>query len=241
MIIHQSPQGSAEWLAERRGCITGSRFKDCRDKLKSGAPSKACLTYAMDVARERVGGSVMPVFATPAMRMGTEQEPFARADYEMKQGQFVEEAGFITTDDRKFGVSVDGLIGENGIWECKTMVSSATLFTAVVDGDISEYIDQCNGAMWLLGRKWVDLHLWVADLPHLSKVIRIERDDDRINALEADLIAFEQLVSKYEAQLGPKPNDIAIPAPPWDASPAEAPASPISAKAPAALPENLFA
>lgn len=220
-ITHTSPQGSPEWLAERRGCITGSRFKDCRDKLKSGAPSKACLGYAMDVARERVGGSILPTFATPAMRIGTEQEPFARMHYERMTGEIVEEAGFITTDDRLFGVSVDGLIGDDGIWECKTMVSSATLFAAVVDGDISEYLDQCEGEMWLLGRRWVDLHLHVADLPHLSKVIRIERDDNRIEALEADLIAFESLVSKFEQQLrGPKPT---------------------SASAPAALPENLFA
>ena len=36
-------------------------------------------------------------------------------------------------------------------------------------------------------------------------------------------------------------NDFATHAPPWDAAPAAAPASPISATAPAALPENLFA
>ena len=43
-------QGSAEWLEARKGRITGSRFKDARDRLKSGAPSKACIAYAMDVA-----------------------------------------------------------------------------------------------------------------------------------------------------------------------------------------------
>ena len=238
-IVHTSPQGSEQWLADRRGCITGSRFKDCRDKLKSGAPSKACLTYAQDVARERIGGSVLQTFATAAMRLGSDQEPIARMHYEMATDELVEEAGFITTDDRKFGVSVDGLIGADGLYECKTMVSSATLFTALVEGDISEYIDQCEGEMWLLGRKWVDLHLWVADLPHLSKVIRIERDDERINALEADLIAFERLVSKYEAQLRALAGDTAPPAPPWDSPAVAAPQA--SAKAPAALPENLFA
>ena len=30
----------------------------------------------------------------------------------------------------------------------------------MVDGAFSEYIDQCNGAMWLLGRKWVELGGW---------------------------------------------------------------------------------
>lgn len=30
----------------------------------------------------------------------------------------------------------------------------------MVDSAFSEYIDQCNGAMWLLGRKWVELGGW---------------------------------------------------------------------------------
>ena len=50
----QLDQGTEEWLTARRGKITGSRFKDARDKLKGGQPSKACLGYAMDVARERI-------------------------------------------------------------------------------------------------------------------------------------------------------------------------------------------
>lgn len=201
LIIHTAPQGSQEWLDARRGVITGSRFKDCRDKLKGGAPSKKCLSYAMDVARERVGGRTPDVFANAAMRTGTEQEPFARAAYEAKTGNFVEEAGFITTDDGLFGVSVDGLVDDDGVIEIKTMVSSDTLFTAVVDGDISAYIDQCNGAMWLLGRKWVDLILWAPDLEPIGRqltTIRIERDDDAIEELEDDLMEFERLVSKYE-------------------------------------------
>jgi len=201
LIFHKAPQGTPEWLDARRGAITGSRFKDCRDKLKGGSPSKKCQDYAMDVARERVGGRAPEIFANAAMRTGTEQEPFARAAYEAKTGNFVEEAGFITTEDGLFGVSVDGLVDDDGIIEIKTMVSSGTLFTAVVDGDISAYTDQCNGAMWLLGRKWVDLVLWAPDLEPIGRqltIIRIERDDNAIEDLEADLMAFERMVTNYE-------------------------------------------
>lgn len=200
LVIHDAPQGSEAWLEARRGVITGSRFKDCRDRLKNGQPSKACLAYAMDVARERNGGRAASKFETAAMRVGTDQEPIARSAYEMKTGNFVDEAGFITTDDRLFGVSVDGLVGDDGIIEIKTMVSSDTLFAAVVDGDISSYIDQCNGAMWLLGRKWVDLVLWVPDLEYL-RIQRINRDDDVIDQLESDLMEFERMVSRYQASL----------------------------------------
>lgn len=204
LIISTAPQGSPEWLEARRGVITGSRFRDCRDRLKTGAPSKKCLGYAMDVARERIGGRAPEVFVNAAMRMGTEQEPYARAAYEAKTKLFVEEAGFITTEDRLFGVSVDGLVDDDGIIEIKTMVSSDTLFTAVVGGDISDYVDQCNGAMWLLGRKWVDLILWAPDLAPIGRhltIHRIDRNDDAIESLEADLMEFERTVSMYENML----------------------------------------
>ena len=196
----QLDQGSEEWLTARRGKITGSRFKDARDKLKGGQPSKACLGYAMDVARERIGGSAPSKFQNAAMRTGTEQEPFARAMYEARTGHMVDEAGFYLSDDAVFGLSPDGLIDDDGVLEIKTMVSSDTLFTAVADGDVSAYMDQCHGYLWLLGRKWVDLVLWAPDLSHMA-IHRIHRNEDAIEALEADLIAFAKLVTQYENTL----------------------------------------
>lgn len=196
----QLDQGSEEWLTARRGKITGSRFKDARDNLKGGQPSKACLGYAMDVARERIGGSAPSKFQNAAMRTGTEQEPFARAMYEARTGHMVDEAGFYLSDDGVFGLSPDGLIDEDGVVEIKTMVSSDTLFTAVADGDVSAYMDQCHGYLWLLGRQWVDLVLWVPDLSHMA-IHRITRDEDAIEALEADLLTFAKLVTQYETTL----------------------------------------
>lgn len=215
MIFYNDPQGSEAWLENRRGVITASRFKDCRDYKAPtaadkkdgktrGAPSAKLLGYAFDTARERVGGRAPAKFQNAAMRTGSEQETFARLAYESLTGELVEETGFFTTDDRLFGVSVDGLIGDDGVIEIKTMVSSETLFKAVVDGDISDYTDQCNGAMWLLGRKWVDLVLWAPDLEPIGRhltIIRIERNNDAINALEEDLLGFAALVSTHEANL----------------------------------------
>lgn len=200
MVHHDHEQGSEAWLAARKGVVTGSRFKDCRDKLKGGGPSKACLAYAMDTARERIGGRAPAKFQNTAMRTGTEQEPLARQAYESRTGNLVEEVGFFTTEDRLFGLSPDGLIDDDGVLEVKTMVSSDTLFTAVADGDVSAYMDQCLGYLWLLGRKWVDLVLWCPDLDHMV-IKRINRDEDAIEALEADLMDFARLVAKYETTL----------------------------------------
>lgn len=200
MVHHDHEQGSEAWLAVRKGCITGSRFRDCRDKLKGGQPSKACIAYAMDTARERIGGCAPAKFQNAAMRTGTEQEPLARMAYESRTGNLVEEVGFFTTEDGLFGLSPDGLIDDDGVLEIKTMVSSDTLFTAVADGDLSAYMDQCLGYLWLLGRQWVDLVLWVPDLNYMA-IHRITRDEAAIEALEADLMAFARLVTQYENTL----------------------------------------
>lgn len=243
IIWNYEPQGSDGWVEARRAVITGSRAKDARSKLKSGEPSAKALLYAMDVARERVGGIAQGVYATAAMRLGTDQEAPARLAYEDRSGCMVEQAGFACTEDGKFGCSVDGLIlGAQSamrpkVWECKTMVSSDTLFKAVVEGDISEYADQCMFNTWLLGADGCVLTLHVWDLPSLTRDIWIPRDEAAIERLEADMLAFEALVTSYETILLAKMVGGSRSTPPLDNSPASAPTS---QRSPARVPEPSF-
>lgn len=224
IIFNTAPQGSDEWLTARRGVCTGSRFKDARDRKKNGDLTEKCMGYAYDLAREREGGTAPETYVNAAMRLGTQEEPIARLTYEAETGQFVEEVGFAHTDDNKFGLSVDGRVLPKGAVEIKTMVSSATLFKALVDEDISEYRDQCVGAMWLLGLEWVDLCLWAPDLKTLH-VIRIERDDNEIDALERDLLAFDRLVEQLRAKLRRRLHPEVIDAPVRETAPAPTTAS----------------
>lgn len=202
MIHHQHAQGSEEWLAARRGLITGSMFNVARDRLKNGSPSKQCQQYAMDLARERCGGKSPDKFQSYHMRVGSEQEAAARSAYEAATGNLVEEVGFFADEAGQFGLSPDGLIGSDGVLEIKTMVSSDTLFTAVVADDVSEYMDQCLGYLWMLGREWVDLVLWAPDLEHIA-IKRITKADytSHIEALEKDLLEFAQSVRMAESKL----------------------------------------
>ena len=130
-----------------------------------------------------------------------EQEPAARFAYELQTGAFVEQTGFWAKG--RFGVSPDGLVGNDGLIEIKTMCSSATLFRAAVDGDVSDYLDQIVGELWLLGRQWCDLCLWAPDLGDEGALIvrRIERDETEILALDADLTAFAEIVDSLERKL----------------------------------------
>lgn len=206
ITFHTAEQGSDDWFLARKGRITGSKFKAARDKMKSGAPTGKALLYARDVARERMGGKAGEIFQNAAMRFGTEQEPFARMAYETMTGHMVQEVGFSATDCGMFGLSPDGLVGEDGVIEIKTIVGSDNLFQCVIDEDYSEYMDQCLGYLLFLGREWVDLIMWVPDLEDvgLGLVIhRINRCDHEkeIAALKADLDAFSTLVHKFESQL----------------------------------------
>ena len=200
---HADPQGSDEWHEARRGVITGSRFKDARDRKVNGSMTAVALGYAQDLARERCGGLLLPMFATPAMRIGTKQEPAARLAYEIQTGCVVDECGFWATEDGLFGVSPDGLVGDDGLIEIKTMCSSATLFRAVVDRDIRDYRDQIVGELWLLRREWCDLCLWAPDLGDGGALVirRICRDEEEIDTLAADLVAFAGTVERLEAAL----------------------------------------
>ncbi len=206
VTFHDAEQGSEEWFASRKGRITGSKFKDARDRLKNGSPSGKCTLYARNVARERLGGKAEDVYQNSAMRFGQEQEPLARAAYETTTGYLVQEVGFAATACGMFGLSPDGLVGDDGVLEIKTMVGSDNLFTCVINEDYSAYIDQCLGYLLFLDRQWVDLVMWTPDLEQtgLGLVIhRINRSDYEVDiaALKKDLEAFADMVRKLESQL----------------------------------------
>lgn len=209
MILHNAPQGSDEWHAARAGVITASMFVTCRQKLKSG-PNKGGFTaeaqaYAFRLAVERISGKPLDEgFETWAMRRGHEMEPAARFEHEMEIGVVVQPAGFVTTDDNLFGASADGLIGDDGGAEYKCLVDPSRLSRVLLTGDISEFIDQVQGGMWITGRKWWDFCLYCPALESIGLQLwhrRVERDDNYIDQMEMELIEFERLVSSNEAAL----------------------------------------
>lgn len=205
MKHYQDEQGSEAWLMNRAGKITASRAKDARDKLKSGKASGKQIAYAAQVALERIAQRpVDKVFENWQMREGKTQEPLARVAYESRTGELVEEVGALATDDDKFLYSPDGLIGDDGLLEIKSLFSAERVVQIVADGDHSDFIDQCNFGLWLTGRKWIDLAIWCPALAPISRdltIRRVHRDDDLINELERDLMQFAALVDDLENRL----------------------------------------
>lgn len=208
MIYHHVSQGSPEWLAARAGVITASNFNLAR-KAKSGA-NKGGLTdtaknYAFRVAVERISGAPLDEgYSGWAAQRGHELEPTARRLHEAITGHLVETVGFIATDDSKFGVSADGLIGTDGGAEYKCFLAPDKLRPIILDGDITDVKDQCQGGMLITGRSWWELGLYCPALESVGRamtIIRMERDDDYIDALVSDLLDLEREVTRYETAL----------------------------------------
>jgi hypothetical protein len=173
--------------------------------LPVGEPSDAALNYAFRLAIERISGKPLDEgFETWQMRRGHELEPAARLAHEMAAGVVVERAGFVMTDDGLFGASADGLIEVAGGSEYKCLVSPEGIREVLLDGDITPFIDQIQGCMWITGRKYWHFALYCPALEPAGKELfwkRVERDDDYIEAMEADLLQFAALVSDYERRL----------------------------------------
>ncbi len=209
MLVYTSPQGSPEWHAARAGCITGSMFATARERLKSGPnkgqPSSAARDYAFRLAVERISGQPLDEgFETWQMRRGHELEPEARAAHQLHAGVIVEPCGFVTTDDGLFGASADGFVGHDGGAEYKCLVSPERLRETLITNNVSDYMDQVQGGMWITGRTWWDFCIYCPALASIGRALirwRVLRDDDYIEAMERDLVEFSRLVSSYEAEL----------------------------------------
>jgi len=200
---------SAEEAAAAADYKTKPRVTEIVQRAINGLPigdfSDAAKKYAFRLAIERISGKPLNEgFETWQMKRGHELEPMARARHEEEAGVIVETAGFVTTNDACFGASADGLIGNDGGSEYKCLVSPDSLMPVLLNDDIAEYMDQIQGCMWITGRKWWHYGLYCPALADIKMDMywkHIERDDDYIETLERDLIAFRALVLQYESTL----------------------------------------
>ena len=191
---------------------TFSGLEQALQGLPVGEPGDAAITEAWTVAIERIAGQPLRSdYESFAMKRGKYLEQLARAAYEERYGCLVMESGLMLTDDRRFGYSTDGAVmpftgrPKGGIEvKCPTAPEKLGAIWTKPDLAEAEYIDQIDMGMWITGWHWVDLIVYCPWLESVGKhlfVKRIWRDDDRIEALESDLMGWLQLVDQFEAAL----------------------------------------
>ena len=184
-------QRTEEWFAARLGKVTASRVADVLAKIKSGE-SASRKNYKMELVVQRLTNKVGESFTNAAMEWGTEQEPFARMAYEAHTGTFVKEEGFVDHPTIEgFGCSPDGIVGE-GLIEIKAPNTANHIETVLENKAPSKYIPQMQAQMACTGAKWCDFVSFDPRVPEDLQlfVVRVERDQEYIDAMEVEVKQF---------------------------------------------------
>ena len=185
-------QGTDEWFAIRCGKVTASRVADVIATTKSGY-SASRANYEAQLICEILTGKPAESYSNAAMQWGTETEPLARAQYELKTGNMVNQIGFVTHPMiEQAGASPDGLIGEDGCIEIKCPNTSTHLDTLLSQKVPSKYITQMTWQMVCTGRKWCDFVSYDPRLPENLQLYieRIELDQDYAKKLQNEVVMF---------------------------------------------------
>jgi len=185
-------QGTPEWFASRLGKVTASKVADIVAKTKSGY-STSRANYMAQLVVERLTGVKFETFTNAAMEWGTATEPLARAAYELKKGVMVDETGLVDHPTIALsGASPDGLVGDDGLIEIKCP-NTATHLDTLLSGEADKrYLIQQQWQMACTGRKWNDFVSFDPRMPDNLQLFikRVERDDELIKELEAEVVKF---------------------------------------------------
>ncbi len=213
-LLDGKPLEAAKAIAKYKSAPTAGCIERALD-LKTtdvGEWSDKAKNYAFRLAVERIAGEAVAddYFETYAMRRGKELEEDCRLLHEKalnKSGEYlgaVELVGFITTEDNKFGCSPDAVVPPKGGGEYKCFYGSDSVRPILLDNNWGEIQDQGQGSIWLTGADWWDYCLYFPALKSIGKEfrrIRVARDAKYIEKLEADLLAFDKLVTENEAKI----------------------------------------
>lgn len=201
------PLHEALSIAGYKSAPRAEKVQRALDGEKIGEWSSAAKDYAFTLACERISGKALSeAFETWQMRRGRELEDEARATHELRYGFEVRPAGFVRTPDGKFGCSADGLIETSrpGGAEYKAFLSAEKLRPILLEHDPGAVMDQTQGCMAICHRDWWHIAVYTPFLAAAGRELTVfdtQRDDDYIDALWADLWAFDRLVEQLRAEL----------------------------------------
>ena len=168
-------------------------------------PSEASARYAAKLAIEIISG--VPHGEPPRARVlerGHIMEEEARRHYQAETGAFVTEAGICISEDGYYGYSTDGLVDDGGLIEIKAPIDPLKIFALLRTQDLSEYMHQMQGGMWVTEREWCDFIMYVPDLSNCGKnlfIKRVMRDDVFIAKMQKDLARFWEMAQANVAAL----------------------------------------
>jgi hypothetical protein len=204
MQIITCEQGSPEWIKARLGIPTASEFHTVMASGRGGAESKTRKTYMLKLVGEILTGEQMEGFTNHHMERGKLMEDEARNLYAFMRDVAPECVGFIRNGEK--GCSPDSLVDANGMVEIKTKLPHLQVDCLLSDRVPPEHVAQCQGALWVAEREWIDFVSYWPKLPLF--VTRTYRDEEYIAKLAAAVDEFNdelaQMVERVRS-LGGEP------------------------------------
>ena len=200
MRIISCQQGSSEWLDARRGKVTASRFCDVVTPMGKPVTGKARRGYLLELVAERLTNVTERHYVTAAMERGTTYEPRARAWYELKTGNTVEQIGFVLADGDRWGCSPDGLFPDGGLEiKCPARIALLDMIESRVPSP--DYMLQMQACMWICQRRQWDFVVWTDDPLLPCATWTVERAAPLQEAFELLIPAFCDEVDAAEKKL----------------------------------------
>lgn len=203
MIFHDVQQNTDEWQALRLGKATASNFACfmANEGKAFGDPAKR---YALQIALEQITGIKSEhSYSNDHMERGHEQEPIAKMLYEKEYFCDVLNGGFFCHGTH--GDSPDGLIGNDGVLEIKSVIASTHYANLTRQSFDPAYRWQLIGHLDCTGRKWVDFVSYCAEFPINKQLIvyRLIRDEcqDELVRLQSRRNDFFNLVQEIKNRI----------------------------------------
>lgn len=196
-MIHYFPdliQGTEAWLAARCGLLTASEMKLIITSTLKVANNDKERAHVWELAAQRITNYVEPSYIGDDMIRGMEDEVEARALYHRTYAP-VTQMGFITNDRWGFtiGGSPDGLVGDDGLIECKSRRQRFQAET-IISGEMpADYLLQVQTLLLVSERQWCDFISYSGGLPMVT--IRVFPDEKVQEAIINAASAFEKSVA----------------------------------------------
>lgn len=188
-------QGSDAWHQARCGILTASEMSRIITPTLKVARNEKATTHLYELLAQRVTRYVEPHYISDDMLRGQVDEIEARALY-AKHYAPVEEVGFVTNDRWGFviGYSPDGLVGDDGLIECKSRRQKFQAATIINNEVPEEYEIQIQTGLLVTGRKWCDFVSYCGGMPMVT--IRMKADPEIQDAIVNAATAFEEAIAE---------------------------------------------
>lgn len=197
-------QGSDEWFDLRRGILTASETKMILTPTLKVADNDKTRTHLYELLAQRISGYVEPTYVSDDMMRGHEDEVLARIAYSEKYAP-VHDMGFVTNDRFGFvlGCSPDGLVGEDGMIECKSRKQKYQVQTILSKDMPSDYMLQVQTALLVTERKWCDFITYSGGLPMFTHRIfpDYKIQEAIVQAATQFYAKMDEMQKEYEAIL----------------------------------------